>query len=439
MKGRIFIAWSGKNDIAKAVRENLVNHGYEAIVGGKDSHSKATHTGTIVIDEINSCDQAIILVQKKDDGRVSGNLLFEYGYCLAKYSANKIHIYLIDIADNDDSIPSDLRGTLVDLITTTENENLIDDIVEAFLKDQKHTVPESKMNVINNYYNIKHHLKEYHVSPCWSEFELAQYIMFFSHASYLFKDEKGAFDTIRELSNNLAAPCEELAQAINLSLCNVQLFLNIKKSEEVIYITKQTYRSLNQSLKELERKAMGWEQTDFSHWFLTFLYDVNNYAQILCASCPELEPERAKMLLNESLEFVDKCLAQCDELDKNSLNQSFIKLIRAYMYRNRSLAYKALGYDRELIKEAVLQSSNMRWDLWNGYREARRINSTLFDSFEMEHFLALSEKLEFIDDDWDRDDSIDECNEYVTRVKDLQKERTHFIDKIKNNTLLFKK
>ncbi len=114
MKGRIFIAWSGTNDIALKVKDYLETQDYTGVVGGAARATTGLFVGHTVLDEINHCNQAIFIVQKKDNGNISNNLMFEFGYSLAKFNSNKIHVFYVDIDQNDDTIPSDIQGIWAD-------------------------------------------------------------------------------------------------------------------------------------------------------------------------------------------------------------------------------------------------------------------------------------------------------------------------------------
>lgn len=103
------------------------------------------------------------------------------------------------------------------------------------------------------------------------------------------------------------------------------------------------------------------------------------------------------------------------------------------MYRNLASAQKMLGMDRKSIHENYEKALEMRGMLWDYYSEAKRINTKLLESFEMEYYLASSEVLEFIEDDYTYEDFCEECQEYIDRVKSLNLEKSHFIDRIERN------
>lgn len=433
MKGRIFIAWSGKNELALQVKKQLETKDYIGVVGGEEKAANGLFVGDSILDQINHCNQAIFIVQKKDDGTISNNLMFEFGYSLARFSHNKIHIFYIDIDPNDQKIPSDLKGIWADFYMTAECENVVDDIVQRFLSAQKHIIPGNKMAIVDDYYSIKSMLQRYADSPQCSEYELAQYILFYAQAAYMFNNEKESLDCLKELSKNLTNPGEEVSLALSLAICNIDFFLNAHKNGDVLYLEKSYFSTLNRRFKDMDEAVSEWEADDFTRWVRVLLYDILNYSRILYACNPEVDQARRDMLLNDSMNYANECLRICDELLESPSNRHFVELFKAYMYRNLATAQRMLGMDKKLVRDNTFMSCKMRTGLWDYYNEVKRISSKLLDSFEMEYYLAKSENLEYIDDPIELEDSREECESYIMRVKNLNLEKSHFISKIEGN------
>ena len=93
MRGKVFIAWSGTRSVAEKVKEILDNeHDYICYIGGNsDNNSQYSSVGDTIIQQIKSCNQAIVIFQNKQDGNVSNNVFFELGYVLARYGTRKTH------------------------------------------------------------------------------------------------------------------------------------------------------------------------------------------------------------------------------------------------------------------------------------------------------------------------------------------------------------
>ena len=75
--------------------------------------------------------------KKPDTGMISANLMFEFGFLLEKLNYDKIHVFFIDIDENDIKIPSDIRGIWADYLCSNEDHNdIVETIVNTFLKRQ---------------------------------------------------------------------------------------------------------------------------------------------------------------------------------------------------------------------------------------------------------------------------------------------------------------
>ena len=91
MKDKVFIAWSGSNSVAlkvKSILERKYNYGC-SIGGNAENNSKFSSVGDTVIQQIKSCNQAIVIFQNRKDGKVSNNLFFELGYVMAMYGMKR--------------------------------------------------------------------------------------------------------------------------------------------------------------------------------------------------------------------------------------------------------------------------------------------------------------------------------------------------------------
>ena len=92
MKDRVFIAWSGSSEIALKVKRALEDKNYKCFIGGNEANdSNFASVGDTVLQQIKSCNQAIVIFQKRSDGHISNNLFFELGYALASYGQTKVH------------------------------------------------------------------------------------------------------------------------------------------------------------------------------------------------------------------------------------------------------------------------------------------------------------------------------------------------------------
>ena len=450
MKGKIFIAWCGNNALATQVKDCLGDEHYTGVVGGQTGQEGGFHVGEAVLREINQCNQAIFLVELRDDA-IRGNLLFELGYALARFDAKKIHVFYINIAQNSKQIPSDLKGIWANYLSSDPAENaewanrddsLAKQIVSLFLKNQRTIIPEEKMGIIDSYYSIKEKIFRYPESPYCSEYEFAQYVLFFSLAAYMFRCEKDSRNALAELMTKLTVRSNELDCAISAALCYLDIFSEIQRETNTLYLKRTEFRTLTRRMDGLIENVKRWEENDFSLWFLTFLCDMKNYVHILYSFCPTI-PQNARIrCLEDSIPIAETALACCDKLvgeEKHSgivehaKNRQCVMLFRAYMYRNLSTAYSILSEQKPELKEKQISSLRAslgeRLQLKN-YYASHSINSMLRDNFELEYFLALSELLEFEEDEDVQFDYTQDCVEYVERMRSANREENYFLNKI---------
>ena len=221
MKDRIFIGWSGSNEVALKVKYVLENRcNYKCSIGGNsENNSQMSSIGDTVIQQIKTSNQAIIIFQNRADGQVSNNLFFELGYTLASYGVAKIHC--IRRASEQITLPSDFDSAFVEPIDDSDEEKFIGGIVRYFLDRQKLSVNTNKMYLIDNRYIIKGLMQSHFSeqgSKC-SDYELAQYLLFYMQAANMFGDVKKVQDEILAFkAANQHNFSTELAFSVNISL-----------------------------------------------------------------------------------------------------------------------------------------------------------------------------------------------------------------------------
>jgi len=438
MKGKVFIGWctvnnkDSKNELAIEVKRQLEKMDYIGIVGGESKTSAGLHVGEAVLHELAQCNQAIFIMQKKESGLLSNNVMFELGYALAKFNSNKIHVFYIDISSDDETIPSDIKGIWANYFHSEDHPDMASDIVDEYVSNQKTIIPDDKMKVIDSYYKLKDEIDSYTKEPRDSEYEFAQKILMFSQAAYMFDGINDSIDRVKKFINDVKNPTEELEYASMFAIHYMQVINSIVKDGTVLYLKHEDFRNFKRRLRDMAEGVEKWPDDDFSQWFRVLLYDTINYIYVLYASTPDMDTEKKEKNLQSSIDFANRCLDLCDKLDSGDYakeNKYTVKLYRAYMYRNLHTIYSALNLDKDLAAEYLRLSFEARKDIKVHY-EVNAINTRLFDAFEMEYFLALSESLPYIDDEDDLDEYKEDCEEYIKRIRSVHKEKNFFMDKI---------
>ncbi len=439
MKGRIFIAWSGTNELANQVRELLLQEDYDSIVGGGGSGAAAADlfVGTSVLHQIDQCSQALFIMQKKADGTISSNLMFELGYALARFNHRKIHVFYIDVSQNDPVIPTDLAGIWADHFDSARDTDVPRGILNKFLKNQRIIIPENKMTVVDSYYTFKDQLRRYAASPFCSEYELAQYVLFFSQAAYMFGDEREGKSVLMALSHSMMKehPGNELVQAMRFGISYLNIYCVWKKGENGLYLTKADYSSIRSTMNDIEKELLKWPENDFSLWFKALLYNTINFILVIHSACPGTPQGNLRKMLDRSAEFAQKCLDACDKLDRDHLNEQGVQLYRAFMYRNLSTYHMSIqGSDEDIY--ANLQRSFDQRRMLMRYCEMSDLNTRLRDAFEMEYYLAMSELLGYSREDLGPElfnSFREECQRYIQRLQESNRERGYYIEKIEHH------
>ena len=205
MNGNVFIGWCSSNELAIKVSNALTEHSYRCIVGGKYDDVSNLYVGGTILKQLNSCNQALFIVQKNSVGAISNNVIFEIGYSLSKFntSANRLHLFYLDIDSKDKSIPSDLLGAWAHHIETAgkSQEEIVKIITDSFLSNQKMQVIRNKMSLVNDWYSLNDTILSHFDSPSCSDFEMAQYLIFYAVSSgfiNIFPQMKECLSVIRK-------------------------------------------------------------------------------------------------------------------------------------------------------------------------------------------------------------------------------------------------
>lgn len=439
MKGKVFIAWSGNNELAKAVSRQLALEQYEGIVGGQSGSQNDFFVGAAVIREIKYCNQAIFIIQKKDVLGISGNLLFELGYSLSRFDGHKIHVFYVDIDQNSPLIPTDISGIWAHPIAFTDEQTTAKEISELFLMNQKTTISKNKMFIIDSYYKQKEKISQYCNIPYCSEYEFAQYILFFSVSAYMFRHEGDALTILNDITDKIINPCRELEQALSFGKNYLACLKAIKKDEarNVIYLDRSDFRKIETTMNNILATVESWDDqdSDFCLWFKAMINDIKNYMYILYSEMPGIDDKTRELLLKKAIPYAQNCIALCKTLEQKAENEQCVSLFNAYMFRNLALIYEKLyGIEKneeylEENAENLKKSLEHRKSLWVYYKD-RRINARLFANFELEYYLALSEYIQQVDDALEKSEIKKDCIEYVSHIKDEYKEKNFFVTKI---------
>lgn len=400
MNDKIFIAWSGNNKYAIAVKKKLRSLGYESIVGGNNETPSSLFIGTTVISQMNECSHAIFLFQKKENTeQISSNLFFEFGYIANKFNCDKIFIFYIDIDENDPQIPTDLRGLwTMDFIKSNMGEEKIAELIaDKFVHSINHVIKEDKINVILNWPYYKGLLEKSQNSPQCSSFEIAQYLLFYTQAVY-FNDE---FDETTKLIENAFSRanscCVELP--IVLRYCKLCFKLYSKffsKTNNVL--SKDEALAFTYSFDDLIDDCDRIKESELKDWLYASIYE--NMGFVLY-----------HFLMNNAEQSIDqyKKITEYNQISLQYLNKvvnnsyaanniGFATLLKAYVFGQNEFAnkylYETLREEQYMINknESAINAFEMWRNLYNNFCYTK-LNPAFTDNLELNYYLTMSKVL----------------------------------------------
>lgn len=408
MKDKVFIAWSGKNNEALEVKKLLGQNGYVCFVGGNyDNNSDSPFVLDTVIEQMKTCNQAIAIFQNKQGSTegekvaVSSNMFFELGYVLASYGTKKVHC--VRRKSENIELPSDFSNAFVEPIEEKENQDFATGIVNYFMSRQKMAITENKMNLINNRYLIRDKISAHYSqfgSKC-SDYELAQYVLFYMQAAHMFGDEE---EVCHELANlkrdHQTAFSRELSIAVNMSMAFLNMAQSITVNEEngsdyiKIADFMNIYRTHTACLNEINSIDNG--AGVFASWAKVFIYEHLAFACMLYANGTTEKTDRDQWT-NECRNYAEKTIEQIESLIKDGITDEnsndgigILALLKAYVYRNLYLVKKYFDESdaNEYLQKSFDERNRMKMTFEKG-----SIDTQLYNTFNMEYYLALTEYL----------------------------------------------
>ena len=404
MKDRVFIVWSGNCNVAGYVKNILENeHSYICIIGGNaENNSNMSSVGDTVIKQMKSCNQGIVIFENKKSGEISDNLFFELGYAYASYGAIKVHC--VKRINEEIKLPTDFDNAFVAPIDCGETEEeFARGIVDYFMARQKMSVDENKMFLIDNRYMIHEKILSHYSeggSKC-SDYELAQYILYYIQAAMMFNDIPRVYDELLDFKRRHAlAFSHELEISVNIALAFSELLLNVKEYEDTheVYIDEDTYFEFKKTYSHYAKIVKDDDIGIFDEWINVYITEHLNFAHMLFGNNLSYDEETRKSVYTKAISYGEKSLQNIDKLmgmkfsKDNHDDRGILSLFRAYVTRNMYVCKKNIG-DKDAI-EFLKESVEAREYLKNNYSNGT-IDSHIYDNFCMEYYLAL---ISFIDD-----------------------------------------
>ena len=322
---KVFIAWSGNFTVAKRLRELIDAHpGYEAIVGGNLHELNSAFVGGTIIDQMKSCDQGILLVQRNDlKGGLSANVMFEWGYLHAKLNAGKVHHFFI----NNPEIPSDLQGVWANTIDSTgkSDEEVAQFCYTKFFEAQRNRLGKNKMRVIIDKDETRTFINKHQSNPVCSNLKMAQYITLYCYTASIFIDNRReAFKDIEEFERRMddtARQCRELSLSVKCARIVTEFLQTINYVDDDQFLKRRDFENIRDKFDDLYDEICSLEDnddTDAKKLLLQCVDEFIAYMYLLIINNYNVEDEDRLAYCDDLIDYANAAIAVSDELEKES-------------------------------------------------------------------------------------------------------------------------
>lgn len=402
MKDKVFIIWSGDISVALKVKATLENkYNYICYVGGNSQNdSQMLSVGDTVVRQMKSCNQAIVIFKNKADGAVSNNLFFELGFVSASYGMKKVHC--VKRKSDNITLPSDFDNSFIEALEADNDDDYAESIVNYFMGRQKLSVDTNKMYLINNRYMI-HEMIQAHYSETGSkcsDYELAQYILFYMQASVMYQDEPKILEELTQFkryhNNEFSA---ELHNAVNMSIAFLEVQSNLRNDQEAVYIEDSVFREYYNTCKDMLKEIQNDDSGTFDEWAKMILAENLAYVCAVYAKNPHLSKDFSNMLFGKTLEYGKQFEKHVTALEnsapciENNDHVGLISMFKGYIYRHMFNACLALQNDEAL--HWITESMRERQSLLRIF-DKNSVDTKIYANFQMEYYLNLIEYLDFV-------------------------------------------
>lgn len=286
------------------------------------------------------------------------------------------------------------------------------------------------------HYYIQSHFSE-QGSKC-SDYELAQYVLFYLQAGHMFGDERKILKEMQQFKDDYHSYfSDELSTAVNICISFFEMTLNIQSTPDgEFFIDRRTFRKFRDNYLEYRATIVDDDMGTFDEWAKVFLSEHLTYAYNLYAGNPELSQENSIKNMELSKYWAEQALEDMKILENsapvkdNNDHKGILSLFYAYVYRNLFLCSLKLKDGNEI--KWLEKSRKERTALKTNF-EIGSIDSQLYDNFAMEYYLTLIECLNYADalglDEDDVEDYKDEVKKYIKESKS-QTDHSKYVERI---------
>lgn len=423
----VFIAWSGNKELAKELAKiiNSTNK-INAIVGG--GQPKDMFVGEQVLNQIGKCDSAILLVEDKD-GHISPNLMFEWGYIIAKMPAKSIYTVLINKLARD--LPSDLQGVWVSEFSVDRSVETDEEIAMRIYKlYNENMIAEGTIDyfdLINNWPKIFLQISD---NDFLSTEDMWECMLTGCLAAYYYTDYhrlRRALDRLPGSSDN------SINNIIFFGKTYVDIFLN-SLNMTVGLTNDQFFQSVQNVELLLSRQRVFSDELE--NFFDMLCYNIYGLSCMLYLKNDGLDDATIQYCADQAYNTLYKFQQMIEDFEKMTpKNVCLVQLLRAYVYNDLAHVFQLHIGDQEKYMTYLGMSVSERKKLHQTFSSHYPTNLFLSTKLEQEYIIALSEQCRNMDESFMKKMT---QNTIVSKYKEWEKDlifTESLTSRIKNNIM----
>lgn len=419
----IFIGWSGNKPLADKLSDLIAQSGrMRPIVGG--GVPSDMFVGAQVIDQINRCKKAILLAEDKD-GMLSHNLMFEWGYVMARLDIHDIHVFLIN--KNSRDLPSDLLGSWVSEVlvdrSKESDEEIAKRVFDIFLPNAMQEREIAYFDLIDNWKQVFVNLTD---DIADSNQEVFDYVFTGCMAAYYYQD----YQNLRMVLNGFHVNQQTLI-FVNFAKAYIDVFIDSENLTSPL--PQDSFFNCVQAFETAKGRGRVYDE------IRELLFDIL-VSDIFALSCslylknPDLDKDTVEHCSEMAKKNVNDVLALISDFEKKSpVNSTLVLLLRSYIFKDAAHIYLSQYNDRENFFAYLEKSVSERKMLWQTVLAYYPRNVFLSTKFEQEYILALSEYCNYMPNSFQKTLY---KKTILSKMKEWEKELVYassLTDKIKGN------
>ena len=308
--------------------------------------------------------------------------MFEWGYMIARVTSKHVYAFLIDTGERE--LPSDLMGSWVVSIQSTglSEAETAAMIVERFEVESRSL---DKTAIMSQWKEIKSYAKQHAVRKKFSDFEMAQMVLFSLKSAYYHNEMSLMYRGLSytgSIAGVLGAVIEEARIIASIFVKTDDLKHRLQVEDYFEITTFLTH--------EFENDI---DDPSLANWAKILRYDAISLCNVVA---PEgLDQAERDYYWKESLSWGAKTLAAIEEdVADHPENDLFASLMRSYQYRNQAKAHRELGEEDKAI-ECLGLSVKERERFYFGYKSSFPDDAILCSKLAQEYYLSLLERARF--------------------------------------------